>query len=272
MRLPARHVHVSERETAHRWPDGQWDNSAWEDCTWCSAIMWLRLVYSSTVPASLREAELLRDASGESPTGPSNIDDLRRGLTNRYRFTGYTTHTSFESMWAALDPGYAAVVQGRNSALSANLRRWQPGYTGGHATCVIRLDSTDNVWWDDPLAPAGTDYKGQWVTKSQLRAWVNAQLGARHTVAKVKPASVWRASIQPYPLMKSRKFFVYHLRNGYIVGREERSTGGVTAPCSPPRTFSNHSADLAQSSYNLVQLKGSFLDDEWIDEKWARRV
>lgn len=44
MTLPAplwMHNHVSEREVARTWPDGQKDDSRWEDCMWCSVVEWL---------------------------------------------------------------------------------------------------------------------------------------------------------------------------------------------------------------------------------------
>jgi hypothetical protein len=272
MAVPSRHTHVSERETAHRWPDGQYDNSAWEDCLWCSAIMWLRLVRSASIPATLREAELLRDASGEPTYGGSNMDDLKRGLARRYGFYNFTTHYSADSLWAALTPGKAAVVQGDYGDLPSTLRRWQSSYAGGHAVMVIRSDTSPYGWWDDPLAPSGIGYRGQWVHRDTIKRFANGQAGARHIVARIFPTYKYRASVQPYPLTKTRKFFVYTLHNGEIAYRQEKWTGGFTANCTAPQPYKNNDQRLAQSSYDLVKLTSSEREGEYIDAKWAKRI
>jgi hypothetical protein len=181
----AQHKHVTEREVAHRWPNGQYDNAAWEDCTFMSGVELARLCFSSKIPATHYEGERLRQAAGVSPSGGSNIDDLRNGIKRRYRRETSHPVSGFGNLWRVLTPGRAAVAQGRMSAVP-RLRRWST-FTGKHAVLVVRVDATDRVWWCDPLAPAGA-YAGQWVTKAELKRYVDAITaeGGRHLVANVR--------------------------------------------------------------------------------------
>lgn len=275
MPLSPAHKHVSERETGHRWPDGRWDDAAWEDCTWDSAIEFARLGLTSAIPATHQEAEALRAASGEPPTGGSNIDDVKRGLARRYRWTsGYVVAYNFSQLWSALTKGKVAVVQGMLGAFPKGhrLRRFDPDYTGPHAVSAQRLDSTDNVWWCDPLAPYGIGYKGQWVTKSQLKVFVDAitPRGGRHLITRIK--NKWVLSIHPTSGNTTREFFDYSIKDGYIVNRTTRKTGGFSASCTAPRTYTNHDPDIAQSSYRLVKITSGNYEGIYTDEKWAKEV
>jgi hypothetical protein len=148
------HVHVSEREAVHRWPDGTFDDAAWEDCLWASAIEWLRAI-GRNVPATHAEAEALRAASGQGPLGGSGFRHLILGAKNRYDLT--VPPPGMKSAFlAAFRPGVAAVIAGSLGGLPAGhkLRRWEPGFTGGHAVYVER--TTDAILWCDPLAPVGS--------------------------------------------------------------------------------------------------------------------
>jgi len=276
MPLPSTHRHVSERETAHRWPDGQWDDSRWEDCSWDSAIEFARAAKTSAIPATHTEAEHLRDDAGERPTGGSNIDDVRRGLARRYRWsTGYTVAYNFSQLWAALTKGKVAVVQGSMGAFPAGhrLRRWQPSYAGPHAVCAFRLDGTDNVWWCDPLAPYGVGYKGQWVTKADLKRFVDklTSAGGRHLIAKYLVAT-YKVVIHPADGKTSRKFFVYTIQNGYIVDRKTVSTGGLSASCTAPRSYTNRDPSIGGAAYSLVKLTSGYRSGQYVDAKWASRT
>jgi hypothetical protein len=73
-------------------------------------------------------------------------------------------------------------------ARTSRLRRHQPSFGGKHCVLVVRVDNTDRVWWCDPLAPKGTSYAGEWVTKAQLKLFVDAiwSAGGRHVVGKVR--------------------------------------------------------------------------------------
>lgn len=186
------HVHVSEREAAHIWPDGQHDDSAWEDCTFMSGVELVRLCHDAGVPATHAEGEHLRDDAGKPPLGGSNIGDLINGLKRRYGWlVGWVKAVGFTAVWSALTPGKAAAVQGSMGAFAAGhrLRRFDPPFHGGHCVFVVRADSSDRVWWCDPLAPVGT-YRGEWVSKSELKAFVSAFDGASLVASYVKEAAL----------------------------------------------------------------------------------
>ncbi len=189
----ANHTHISEREVAHTWPDGRKDDSQWEDCTFDSGVEYARLTIDPGIPATHREAEALRAASGKGPLGGSNIGDLRAGIKARYGKAPGPTSTSFSELWADLTPGTAAVSQGSMGAFASghSLRRHDPGFAGAHAVLVIRpFGGADRVWWCDPLAPKGK-YEGEWVEKADLRLYVRGLNGAQHiSRAIIRPTSV----------------------------------------------------------------------------------
>lgn len=200
MELPKTHNHVSERESAHTWPDGQADDAKWEDCLWASAIEWVRLTHDDSIPPTLAEAELLRDASGEPPTGGSSADDVARGLRVRYGLTKATIG-GFSNLWSNLNVGVAALAVGSMGAFPAGhrLRRWYPSFNGGHGVLVIRLDEQDRVWWCDPLAP-DTGYNGEWAAKAELAAYVNHMPG-RHIVGPLR-----ESIMQPLPVSDAKAY------------------------------------------------------------------
>jgi len=177
MNLPSWHIHISERE-----PDG-----TWEDCTWDSGLEWYRLCYDKRKPATHEEAHLLPRASGEPATGGSNIGDFRRGVKVRYGRDLPTAVNTFNSLWNALAPGYAGLVQGSMSAFGPDhrLSRYDRNFDGGHAVHVMRLDAQDRVWWCDPEGPK-TGYNGEWVSKNELLRFVTAFAG-QHLVSKIMP-------------------------------------------------------------------------------------
>lgn len=175
------HRHVSEREAAHRFPDGTMDNARWEDCLWASAVEALRFG-GLGIEATLAVAETIRHAAGEPPDGPSNQGDLRRGVRKHYGIK-LSQGSGFKRLWARLKPGTAAVVDGSLGAFPKGhpLRKYLPDYNGGHAIAVFRLDDSDRVWWCDPLGPAGID--GRWVDKADLAAYVRAFGGSFTTIS-----------------------------------------------------------------------------------------
>jgi hypothetical protein len=155
------HVHVSENETGLD-----------EDCLWCSAVEALRWG-GLDIPATLREAEAMRAASGEPPEGPSNIVNLQNGAKARYNID-LTRHVTGSTGVLRVTPkGTAAVITGRlsNFPLGHTLRRHLPLYTGGHAVAIYRVDDRDRFWWCDPLGPA-TGYDGQWVSDDQVATFM----------------------------------------------------------------------------------------------------
>lgn len=166
------HEHVSEREPG----------SGWTDCMWASGVMFARAVSCADIPTDINEVHALRKASGDL-VGGSNIDDLEKGLTQRYGFSG-KSGSGFDQFWSEFDPGYVAVLQGKFSALPANLRRFDPDFTGGHAVFLLRRDNALEGWWDDPLAPIGT-YDGEYVSKNILRNFYTSLPGARWMIGQV---------------------------------------------------------------------------------------
>ncbi len=195
IRPPATHVHISEREVAHTWPDGRHDDAHWEDCAWASAVMWARASGHPEIPATHAEAEALRAQAGAVPDGRGDSAKVPLGLLRRYRIV-----VNFVRGWPALavllKPGTVASVAGSMGVFPDGhpLRRWDPPFRGNHQVLVFRLDSAPRVWWDDPLAPDG--YRGQWVSISDL-AWFVKAIDGGHLVApiKVPPTPVARAVI-----------------------------------------------------------------------------
>lgn len=192
------HVHVSEREGAHVWPDGRLDDAAWEDCLWSAAVEWVRAL-GRNVPATHAEAEALRAASGQGPLGGSTLDDLRRGLAARYRSTMPAPIGGAAAVVAALAPGTAAVVIGSLGAVPAGdrLRRWQPGFVGGHAVYVER--TLDGTWlWCDPLAPVGTSPDR--VTEADVRTFASSAVVGPVTFVDVEEVPMYSiVTREPFP-------------------------------------------------------------------------
>lgn len=181
------HNHVSERELAHTWPDGQKDDGHWEDCLWCSVVEWLNDTYKD-VPDTLAYAEKLRDASGEPPSGGSNFGDVQRAFT-KLGIPIIVHPLAFAAFWTALKPGTGAVATGNMGYFPAghHLRRWDPSFAAGHAVEVSRVDSTDRVWWCDPLA-TDTGYNGEFITKAQLKQFMGGWTGSTPRALRKQPA------------------------------------------------------------------------------------
>lgn len=179
MTLPAGlagHVHVSERESAHHWPDGRFDDAAWEDCQVCAGVMQARLAHDLDIPPLHREAEALRADEGEDPHGGTGTDDLIRGFRVRYGFTAGQKVAGSSGLITALKPNMVAIVQGWMGAFGSDhrLRRWQRSFYQAHGTMVARFGpGIDDLWWDDPLAPTG-GYQGEKITRDELRRFVDA--------------------------------------------------------------------------------------------------
>ena len=169
MSPPPGHVHVSERQTGK-----------WYDCLWMSAVEWLRAVHDSAIPATHAEGDALRAASDD--LGPSNFGNLAAGVKLRYGWT-LPKLIPAADLWTRLEPGHAAVVSGGLTAWPAgsHWRRWAPTSTADHAAFAMRLDTSDAVWWCDPLAPTGT-YQGERMPKAELLRFV-AKTGAAQLVA-----------------------------------------------------------------------------------------
>lgn len=181
MTLPAlisHHVHVSEREQAHTWPDGQKDDGAWEDCVWCSLVEWLNDTLNVHVPDTLAYAEKLRDSAHMTPLGGTSFTNVVTAL-RAMGMAPADIHVvkGGKASLAALKPGMAAVVIGSTKGLKSgnSLRRWSPAFVGGHSVYLARL-MDGRLWWCDPLAPAGA-YNGQWTQSSFVQSFIDALPG-----------------------------------------------------------------------------------------------
>lgn len=167
--------HVSERE-----PDG-----SWEDCTWCAGLEWYRICFDRTRPSTLREAEALRAASGEPPTGGSNITNFRDGVRARYGRTLPAAIVTFGTLRDKLRvPGTAALVQGSMSAFGPTHRLsvYDRNFDGGHATLVVNVDGV--LYWCDPEAPESAAVPVT-ITWDELERFVKAFPGGQHLVASL---------------------------------------------------------------------------------------
>jgi len=172
--------------------------------------MFIRLAKSLAIPATLAQAHALRKAipaphptaaqiaAGADP-GISN-GQLRAGLKNLYGFTALKYGTSFAGFWTAFVPGTVAAITGKMGAFPAGhrLRRFDPSFTGYHKVAVMRLSSADEAWWDNPLAATGT-YKGEPVTKAELKTYIEAAIaaGGAWIVAPIKQPAPPPAPIPP---------------------------------------------------------------------------
>lgn len=172
--VPPDHIHITERE-----PDG-----TWEDCTWCAGLMWYRLVYDASKPATRIEAEAIRAASGEPPTGGSNIGNLRDGFRRHYAKTVALPKRSFSELQAALTNNRVAAAQGSMKAFgpSHRLSKWDRYFDQPH--CVTIMNFNGKLLWADPEAPAGTAPVE--VTWAEVKAYVTALPGAQHLVGPIK--------------------------------------------------------------------------------------
>lgn len=220
------HTHVSERELAHQWPDGQQDDGRWEDCLWCSCVEMLNDTWKD-VPDTLAFAEKLRDASGEPPTGGSNAWDAARGIKV---VTGLVVPPirGFDSLWNALKPGTAAAIAGSMGAFPSGhrLRRWLPSFAGGHSVYVARVDANARVWWCDPLAPrqvTAGGYNGEWVLKGDLKRFVDKLPGGGHLVRAL------RSLPAPAPPDTSTGDSMAALKNGVPLSIQVGGNGGIPA-------------------------------------------
>lgn len=176
---------VSEREDAHYWPNGAYDGPADEDCVFCSGLMQYLAHKPGAAPATLYEAERIRQAAGLGPSGPANSDALIDGTTKRYGWAPTKIPSGFSVLWSAFaQPGVSATASGKlsNFPTGHRLRRFIPTWTGGHRVYVAKMDDEDRVWWMDPEGPK-TGYSGEWVTKAELQTFVNG--GLSHTLATV---------------------------------------------------------------------------------------
>lgn len=236
---------VSEREAASTWVDGRTpDDGHWEDCAPCSIVMLVAATSGGKQPptANLEEAERLRLAAGYGPLGGTDIARLGPVAAKRYGIVAPHLVTGAAAIWTALSAGKGAAIAGMMSAFPAGhrLRRWDPGFAGGHAVYVQREDASDRVWWIDPLAPIGT-YKGEWVTKAELLAFfskglASAEVASVALLPEPAPAPAAPKSWKIYVAADAEVRLAKVAANGTIVGWESRRWGpkASSASCEAP--------------------------------------
>lgn len=152
----------------------------WHDCTQSATLDALvyggKLDYEKGIYTPAERVALEAADDRTDNTGATLLDiDLavkrRYGLTlHRLPDDSQATFRSFLSK-----SGYAFIVQGSYSNMVDRLRKlWQPGYTGGHAVCVITL-GYDHQLLLDPMAP--NLYGGDVVSTDEVLkfAWDGAQ-------------------------------------------------------------------------------------------------
>lgn len=179
-RDPVTHKHISERE-----PDG-----SFEDCTWDAGLEFYRDAIDPSKPATHAEAQALRAASGEPPTGGSNLGDFRRGVAARYHRT-LPPAINAHGILTALKPGYVGLVQGSMSAFGPLhvLSKFDRNFDGGHAVWAGRTPG-GALLWCDPEAPTTADVPVL-ISEANLQKFVDAFAGQ----AIVAPALQWPGSL-----------------------------------------------------------------------------
>jgi hypothetical protein len=180
----ARPPFVSEREGSHTFPTGEHDGPADEDCVFAAGLMQAEAMTGNRMPATLEEAERIRAAAGLGPDGPSNSDDLIRGMKARYGFApqkiaGFGAF-DFDAFWGQLAPGTCATAGGRISNFPAghHLARFLPNFDKGHRVYVQRESTADVVWWMDPEGQPIATYAGDPASKDDLRTFMRGGSGA----------------------------------------------------------------------------------------------
>jgi hypothetical protein len=236
MALPAalwNHRHVSERESAHYWPDGRWDNAAWEDCAWDTFLEWLRMTAKTNIPATHAEAEALRRESGEDTSSGSHSGNLNAGARERYGIAAFETHTDQDVL--DMPVGFAANISGSMGAFPWGhpLRRWDADFRGWHRSNVFRV--TGGFWWCDPLAIAS--YQGEYISRTDLARFLAGFPGGEHFIRPMLPKPAAPVP-DPTPIGKVRVipgyFHLYDVNGSPTTGyaattRERKRTKGFSA-------------------------------------------
>jgi hypothetical protein len=167
------HKHISEREA-----DG-----TWEDCTWDAGLEFYRDAVDPSVPATHAEAQELRKASGEPPTGGSNMGDFRRGVKNRYH-DDLPPAINAHNILSALKPNMCATVQGSMKAFGSThrLSKYDRNFDGSHDVYIANVGG--KLYWCDPEAPTTADVPVI-VSPAEVQAFVNA-FGGEAIVAPIQ--------------------------------------------------------------------------------------
>lgn len=155
--------------------------SGLRDCTYSAGLMGMVHGGWTAFPKGIytvAEREALERSDDQPNETGASLDDLILALKRRYKVT--KTKNSAAALPGLLTKkGIGLVVQGKNGNLPSGhvLRRWDPGFTGGHAVYVVP-DGTGFVQWLDPEAT--NKYKGDRVAVAVVLKWA-AGLGGSIT-------------------------------------------------------------------------------------------
>jgi hypothetical protein len=163
---------------------------AWTECSEAAYLMALLAGGFDRFPLGAytdAERDALDAAIGFDREGGGNmLTDVDAGSLARYgvRLRPLADGTRAGLRWALEQPDRALVVTGTFRGLPAGhvLRRWQPGFIGGHAWTVLP-DGAGAVLWLDPLAP--DDHPGDKATVDDVMAcaWTPGAEFGREAVA-----------------------------------------------------------------------------------------
>lgn len=151
---------------------------AWTECAEAAYLMALAYAGFDGFPLGAytdAERDALDVAIGFDRAGGGNmLADVDAGALARYgvRLRPLGDGTRAGLRWALAQPGRALVVTGTFRGLPAGhrLRRWQPGFVGGHAWTVVPVTGSA-VLWLDPLAPMGHAGDAATVDEVMACAW-----------------------------------------------------------------------------------------------------
>jgi hypothetical protein len=226
------HRHISERESAHWWPDGRWDNAAWEDCGWDTLIEFVRMTLRPTIPATHAEAERVRRLSGEDTASGSHSGNFNKGLKEAYGFGPLETRSDADVLNMPI--GFAGHISGSMGVFpyGHRLRRHDADFRGAHRSLVFRVAA--GWWWCDPLAPA--TYQGEYISRMDLGRFMGGLPYGDHFI---RPLLAKPATPQPDPTpigkvrVNSGYFFLYDVNGNPTTGydattRERKKTSGFS--------------------------------------------
>lgn len=236
------HRHVSERESAHYWPDGRWDNARYEDCFWDVLVEFVRACLRADIAATHYEAERLRQDAGEDTSSGSHSGDGNKGLRKRYSLGPLETHSDADVLNMPI--GFAASIAGSMGVFSWGhpLRRWDREFRGSHRVFVVRVKGGTGWWWCDPLAPAG--YEGEYISRADLQRFMGGLPFGDHFIRPLLPKPAVPVH-DPTPIGTVRvkagvSFFIYDVNGNPTAGYD------ATTRSEPKTTQKGFSATVGR--------------------------
>lgn len=144
-----------------------------KDCTYAAGLTGMVYAGFKAFPKGIytvAEREALERSDDQPNETGASIDDLIVAIRRRYGKS--KTKSGLAGTKANLaKTGIGMVIQGHlaNFPGGHRLRRWQPGFTGGHAVFVMAMG--DGKWrWFDPLAPM--KHAGDAVTTAEINTFI----------------------------------------------------------------------------------------------------